>query len=438
MDTPLDAFIRESAWHGSLDAAGAILAANPEIAEQNIYTAAILGNDGAVRRFLQQDPLLATAKGGPLERDALTYLCFSRYLRLDATRSEGFVRTAKALLDAGASADTGFFDISHRPLPEWESALYGAAGVAFHAGITRLLMAHGANPNDEEVPYHAPETYDNSALEILLQSRRLSAESLSTMLLRKADFHDYNGIRLLLEAGADPNYMTRWHYTPFQQALRRDNAFRNIEVMLDHGADPLLANRYDGRSAVAIAARRGRGDVLVAFRELDIPLTLTGVERLAAACAMNDAGMIQDIRDNEPASISVLRANGGTFLAEFSGVGNAAGVMCLLDLGVDIEARYGGDPYFEIPFGSTALQVAAWKAMHETVQILIGRGASLDVKDRNGQSALQLAVRACTDSWWMDRRKPDSIAALLRAGASVEGVAYPTGYDEADRLLKNS
>jgi hypothetical protein len=28
-------------------------------------------------------------------------------------------------------------------------------------GVTRLLLERGANPNDEETPYHVPETTDN-------------------------------------------------------------------------------------------------------------------------------------------------------------------------------------------------------------------------------------------------------------------------------------
>ena len=36
---------------------------------------------------------------------------------------------------------------------------------------------------------------------------------LATMLLRKADWHDTDGIAFLLERGADPNRMTRWHIT---------------------------------------------------------------------------------------------------------------------------------------------------------------------------------------------------------------------------------
>ena len=61
---PRDAFIEASVWHGSLDRAEAILTAHPEIASSDIHTAAMLGDDVAVSRFLALDPGNATAKGG--------------------------------------------------------------------------------------------------------------------------------------------------------------------------------------------------------------------------------------------------------------------------------------------------------------------------------------------------------------------------------------
>src|SRR2546421_9461926 len=129
-DDPRASFIDAALWHGPLEPAASILAAHPEIASSDIHTAAILGDDEAVRRFLAQDPANATAKGGPRGWDALTHLCFSKYLRLDRARSDGFVRAATALLDAGASPNTGFYDPEHQPKPTLESVLYGAAGVA--------------------------------------------------------------------------------------------------------------------------------------------------------------------------------------------------------------------------------------------------------------------------------------------------------------------
>jgi hypothetical protein len=36
----------------------------------------------------------------------------------------------------------------------------------------------------------------------------------------------------------------------------------------------------------------------------------------------------------------------------------------------------------------------------------------------------------------MDRRSPESVEALLEAGASVTDVEIPTGYKEVDELLR--
>lgn len=400
----------------------------------SIYAAAILGDDASVGHFLALDPASATAKGGPHGWDALTHLCFSRYLWLDRARSDGFLRAAKALLDAGASASTGYYDNGHAPEPEFESAMYGAAGVAHHAGLTRLLLERGADPNDNETPYHTPETYDNDALKVLVESGKLTADSLTTMLLRKHDWHDYDGVQWLLEHGADPNRMTGWGWTPFHQALRRDNAIEIIDVSLDHGADPALIGH--GKTAVTIAARRGRGDVLESLERRGIPIALDGVERLIAACARNDTASVHSIADKEPGLVREIAAEGGTLLAEFSGVGNLDGVRHLLDLGVDVAARFqDGDGYWDVAKDSTALHVAAWRARHKTVKLLIERGAPVSALDGKGRTALALAVRACVDSYWADRRSPESVEALLRAGASMNGVAFPSGYAEVDELL---
>ena len=172
---------------GTLDEAQAILAAHPEVSRSSIHVAAILADDAGVRQFLALDPGAATAPGGPYGWDPLTHLCFSRYLRLAPARSEGFLRAAAALLDAGASANTGFHSTDHDP-PEFESAIYGTAGVAHHPELTRLLLARGADPNDGETPYHAPETLDDRALHVLVNSDKVTADSLTTMLHRKLDW----------------------------------------------------------------------------------------------------------------------------------------------------------------------------------------------------------------------------------------------------------
>jgi ankyrin repeat protein len=434
LKNPVAAFIEAAIWHGTLDRAEQILAAYPEIAHSSIHAAAVLGDAATVRRFLAQDAANATGKAEPYGGDALVYLCFSKYLQRDKAQSERFLRTATALLDAGADPNTGF--ISTDEYHDFESALYGAAGVAFHPDLTRLLLERGGDPNDNETPYHSPETSDNAALRVLVESGKLNADNLTTMLLRKADWHDYEGMKYLLEHGADPNRPTRWKVTALHQALRRDNGIANIQAMLDHGANPALHSELEGRSGTAIAARRGRGDVLQLLQQRGIPLELEGADRLIAACAINDAAAIHSIAAGEPQLIDQLNAEGGKLLAEFAGTANTEGVRYLLDLGISASALYNGDPYFDIASNSTALHVAGWKAWPKTVKLLIERGAPINAEDSKGRTALALAVKACVDSYWTQRRSPESVEALLRAGATVSNIEFPSGYAEVDNLLK--
>lgn len=431
-DDPRTAFLAAATWHGDLASAEALLARHPEIAGRDLYTAAVLGDDAAVRRFLAADPQAATARSEPYGGTALTYLCLSRYLRLDPARSGAFLRAATALLDAGADPNGGFW--TEGQFPEFETPLYGAAGVAHHEGLTRLLLARGADPNDVEVTYHAPETRDNAALKAVVETGRLSAESLAMMLVRKHDWHDEAGVRYLLEQGADPNRRRNRGLSPLHHAIARDNSLTIIELLLDHGADPGLL--HDGRSAVARAARRGRGDLLALFERRGFPVELAGVERLIAACARNDTRTVGVLSRAEPDLVRELVAQGGSLLAEFAGTWNTEGVRYLLDLGVPVTARYEGDGYFDIAEGSMALHVAAWKAHPPTVRLLIERNSPVNALDGRGRTPLALAVKACVDSYWTERRSPESVQVLLDAGATVAGVPYPSGYAEVDALLR--
>jgi ankyrin repeat protein len=422
---------------GTLDEADAILKKFPKAATANVYTAAVLGDEAAVRRSLAADSGLATAKGGHHGWDALTYLCFSRYLRLDEERSAGFVKTARALLEAGADANTAWWvtidlDTTPRQIPE--RVMYGAAAVARHVGVTQLLLDFGADPNDEETPYHVPESYDNTIMELILQSGKFTERSKSWLAVRKADWHDYDGMKMALGYGADSNMLTRWGITPLQHSIQRDNRLEIITLLLDHGANPLLPNVH-GRTGAQSAAWRGRGDVLKLFIERGINPKFVGAERLIAACAMADDDAVQVLIAEEQELRAELLAEGGTLLAQFAGVGNAAGITRLLDLGVEPNALYAGDAYFGIAKDSTALHVAAWRGESEAIKVLIQYGAPVNALDGAGRTALQLAVRACVSSYWKRRRTPEWVEPLLKAGASLDGVEIPCGYAEVDELL---
>ena len=421
---------------GTLHTAQAMLLAEPTLAVRDIHTAAILGDDATVRAFLATNPALATAKSPPYDWDALTHLCFSRYLRLDAAKSDGFVRAARALLDAGADANTGFYETDRSPTPVYEPVLYGAAGVAHHEGLTRLLLERGADPNGDEVPYHSPEEYDLGAFIALLESPRLTDSSLSTMLLRKSDWHDIDGMRLTLDRGADANKAGQWGATPLAHAIRSDNRTGIVELLLDRGADPRLVNR--GLTPVAMAARAGRADLLALFADRGAPVsTLVGVNALIAACGQNDADGAARIVAASPALVDELRALGALLMVRFASNNNGDGIERLLDLGVPVNAAEpNGEGYLERARNSTALHVAAWRSRDEVVRLLIARGADVNARNASNQSPLMLAVKANVDSYWTDEASTESIEALLAAGATLSGVRYPSGYEPADALLR--
>ncbi len=432
-EDPRVAFIDAAIWHGTLQPAEAILAAHPELASSDIHTAAIVGDDTAVRRFIALNPKNAIATSAPYGGDALNYLCLSKYLRLEPSRTEAFLRAATALLDAGADPNTGFWTTGQHP--EFETALYGAAGVAHHPAMTRLLLERGADPNDGEAVYHSPETYENDAMKLLVETGKVTADNLAMMLVRKHDWHDYHGAQWLLEHGANPTLDRSRGWSPIHHALARDNSLEMIALLLDYGADPM--HDRDGMTAIARAAREGRSDVLQLLAERGVPIALRGVDCLIAACAMGDATTARTLADEQPTLVSEMKAVGGELLAKFAGTDNAPGVQQLLDLGVPVAAPFtAGDGYWDEPANSLAIHVAAWRGRPAVVELLIARGSPTDVPDAKGRTPLALAVKACVDSYWTERRSGASVRMLLEAGASARGIRFPSGCPEVDDLLK--
>ena len=142
--------------------------------EDDVHLAAALGDATGVRRSLGTDRARARASADPFHWDALTHLCFSVLLEAPDRPDRDFVGAARALLEAGADANTGFRDPKAAPDSAFRSVLYGAAALARHAELSRLLLEHGADPNDDEVAYHAAEGYENHALQVVVECGRIS------------------------------------------------------------------------------------------------------------------------------------------------------------------------------------------------------------------------------------------------------------------------
>jgi ankyrin repeat protein len=431
LDDPGNAFTEaacvpiDGAPHGAggLEKAEAILASHPQIARQDVYLASILGDAAAVQRFVEENPRAATETGGLYDWDPLTYLCFSRYLRSDPDGR--FVRAARILLDGGASASTGFYAQDHQPAPEFESVIYGAAGIFRHLGLTRLLLERGSDPNDGETAYHVPEGYENEVMKLLVESGKLQPDGLTTMLARKLDWHDFDGAAWLLDHGAGANALSAWGRRALHQSLERDNPLRFVELLLDHGADPRLANGAS-LSANTVAARAGRGDVLDLFEQRGFGLQLEGIDALFAACARGEAATA------DPALVRAAQTEAPGALADFAGAGNTKGVALLLDLGFDpslTTSRAGARK-------DSPLHAAIWRARHETAKLLIARGAPLEHRNGHRETPLSYAVRAALQSEWTRERSAETVEALLAAGANAREVGLPTGWPALDTLIE--
>ena len=382
---------------GTLEAADSIRRMHPHVVVDDIYGAAVVGDDAKVERLLEADAARATAPGGPYGWDALTYLCFSQYLRLRP--SAGFLRAARALLDAGADPNTGFFESAHQPEPVFESVIYGAAGVAHHAELTRLLLDRGADPNLGDVAYHAPEGFDPEAMRAVVESGRLSPAGLTTMLHRKLDWTDLEGVRWLLEHDVDPNALSGWGDRALHHSLARDNALAFLELLLDFGGDPTLtAPRHEDRSAVVVAARCGRADALELFGSRGFATELDGDDAFFAALSRGYRSRTHAFVTNEPRIAERLKASQPEIVATLAGAGNTAGLELALDLG--------------FPMSADALAVAVWRERTGAVRLLLDRGALVSV------SEIALAERALTEmSEWTPHHSRDILDAL-QASAS--------------------
>ena len=201
---------------GNLDAASRILTDHPNIPASSIHAAAAAADADAVAMWLERDSAAATLRYGADGWPPLLYLCASKVHSLDERRSEASVRSAEALL--GAGADPNSFTLAdpadpHSRIP----ALYHAV-VSNNVRVVQLLLAAGADVNDGESVYHGAELNHRACLDALHQhGAELSAAHShwgNTPLYFVAGHAGappmsnppwLDGVRWLLEHGANPN-----------------------------------------------------------------------------------------------------------------------------------------------------------------------------------------------------------------------------------------
>jgi ankyrin repeat protein len=377
---------------GSIVPAAKLLKKHPELRSASIFTACATGSVDALRTFLSDDKSAANTPGGPLLWPPLCYLAFSRFLRDDKTKRKDILRCAKLLLDAGADPNS-FFPASNNP-KDRETALYGAAGVANDPELTQLLLDAGADVNDHESLYHASEFADNAALKVLLKVKP-KPKWTDYCLCHKMDMEDPAGVKLFISAGADVNRLIEGGqmqgYRPLHFAISRRRSVEIIKLLLDAGANPNLP-AADGTSPYKYARRLGRSELADFLFEHGAVDDLTPRDKLVAALSLGDRNAVRKLIAGDKSVLPQLTKDDHKLLVGAAFADNVAAVRLMLDMGFPIETRTGTKAGWD----ANALHHAAWAGHLSVIRLLLKRGANPKQEHSYGGNALGAAIHGAT------------------------------------------
>ena len=400
--------------------AARMLEATPEIAGDSFATAVILGDADRVRTEIGRDPGLATRPDARTGWTPLHAACASRWHKLDPSRAEGLLAVARMLLYAGAdpNGSTG----GQGGHGGWTPLRCAVAGAA-NPPITRLLLERGAVPGDDDL-YLAGFGEDNHECLRLLLHHAADVAQIARMALAAPISTNYTeGVRLLLEAGADPNRYADDADPPspaVYAAVRSGCSAELTGLLLAHGADP-DAPGPDGRSPYALATVQGRADLATLLRRYGAADNITGTDRFLAACQHADQAAVEQQLTHDPGLPGRLSAaRQAAAMVHAAKTGNTPAVALMLDLGFPVDARDGDD-------GATALHAAAYSGNAPAVRLLLDRGADIEARDATWNSTPIEWAAVGSGERPADNPTPDWIAAvqaLLEAGASAEDIGF--------------
>ncbi len=433
-----EASIRD--WTGR---AARMLAATPEIAGYNFATAVLLGDAARVREEIERDPAAAARPDARWGWTPLHAACASRWHRLDPARADGLLAVARLLLDAGADLHARARGRQGRA-EGWPALRCAVAGAA-NPSITRLLLDRGAVPDDHDLYLACFGEDDHQCLRLLLGRATNVAET--TALAAPISTGDTVGVRLLIEAGADPGRPLPGDLLggqipvdppipPVAAALEADCPAELIELLLGHGGDP-SAPGQDGFPPYRLALRRGRAEIAALLARHGARADATDVDRFICACRQEDRAEAQRLMRRNPGLTGELTGADHAALVEAADKGRTEAVRLMLDAGFPLGAR--GDD------GGTAVHAAAYSGSADTVRLLVDRGADIEARDTTWDSTPLGWAKIGSAQRPPQSPSPDWIATvrtLIEAGASTAEITLSPDdltppVDEITELLRS-
>ncbi len=310
--------------------------------------------------------------------------------------------------------------------PDGGTALMGAAKRG-NLALVKLLLETGADVNakvkSEIYPWSNGWTalmYASNHVEVvkLLLERgadvKAMAQNGNTVLRSAALEGNVEVVKLLLDKGADVNAMTHDGNT----ALRTAAFEGHVEVMkllLDRGADvngksqvfnPLMAASITGHASIV---------ELLLDKGADVNATDSQSFTALAYAAMEGFSNIVKILVARGADVNVKNDDGDTALTlVMSNLGRESSLDAIKPLMENIADTNARTEIGDIPLiDPVQLSGGSWyqEQVLEIVQILLDKGAEVNVKNNNGDTALTLATK---------NNNQEVVNLLLNRGAKLE------------------